>query len=111
MILEYEIPKWDGDLGQPNVYLLPSRTVDGAQDQAASRAFRLAAVEGLVRCRDVFMGLARLRGMECRAPEVSRKHSMPESLRCNDGLAMSKPSERQETCTGHRRRERNAAFK
>ena len=38
LILEYEIPKWDGDLGQPNVYVPVSRRGDGAQDRAAARA-------------------------------------------------------------------------
>ncbi len=39
-ILEYEIPKWDGDLGQPNVYF-PTRAPPGA--------LWLPAVQGLVR--------------------------------------------------------------
>ncbi|MGO9657790.1 MAG: PIG-L deacetylase family protein [Acidimicrobiales bacterium] len=67
LYLAYEIPKWDGDLGRPSVYVpLP-----------AERARR--KVELLHKCfpsqhsRDwwddeVFLGLARLRGMECRAP-------------------------------------------
>ena len=30
LILEYEIPKWDGDLGRPNVYVpLTEEHVDG----------------------------------------------------------------------------------
>jgi LmbE family N-acetylglucosaminyl deacetylase len=67
-ILEYEIPKWDGDIGQPNLY----RPV-------SARALRrkvdlLTAHFGSQRSKqwfdpEVFLGLARLRGMECRAPE------------------------------------------
>jgi LmbE family N-acetylglucosaminyl deacetylase len=65
-VLSYEIPKWDGDLGRPNVYVpLP--------DDVAHEKVRL-----LTKCfpsqtgRDwwddeMFLGLARLRGMECRA--------------------------------------------
>lgn len=65
LYLAYEIPKWDGDLGQPGVYVpLPP-------------ALALQKVELLNKCfpsqhqRDwwddqVFLGLARLRGIECR---------------------------------------------
>jgi LmbE family N-acetylglucosaminyl deacetylase len=67
LYLAYEIPKWDGDLGRPSMYVPLS----------ASTAHR--KVELLHKCfpsqrnRDwwddeVFLGLARLRGMECRAP-------------------------------------------
>lgn len=68
LVLEYEIPKWDGDIGRPNAYVaLPeavmARKVDLLQAHFASQ-----------RCKDwfdaeTFRGLARLRGMECRAPE------------------------------------------
>jgi LmbE family N-acetylglucosaminyl deacetylase len=77
-ILEYEIPKWDGDMGKPNLYM-----------PVSARALRrkidlLLAHFGSQRSKDwfdseTFVGLARLRGMECRAPEryaeafVSRK--------------------------------------
>ena len=64
--LSYEIPKWDGDLGRPSLYVPLS-------PETARRK-----VELLHKCypsqhgRDwwddeVFLGLARLRGMECRA--------------------------------------------
>jgi LmbE family N-acetylglucosaminyl deacetylase len=68
LILEYEIPKWDGDLGQPNIYSCISakafeRKINLLHDSFATQ-----------RAKDwfdpnVFRGLARLRGMECRAPE------------------------------------------
>lgn len=67
-ILEYEIPKWDGDLGQPNVYQPISA-------QALERKIGLLNMHfGSQRSKDwfdaeTFHGLARLRGMECRAPE------------------------------------------
>lgn len=63
--LAYEIPKWDGDIGRPSVYFpLPVRTAQ-------------RKVELLHKCfpsqrgrdwwdDDVFLGMARLRGMECR---------------------------------------------
>jgi LmbE family N-acetylglucosaminyl deacetylase len=67
-ILEYEIPKWDGDLGQPNVF------VPLAEDILERKIELLLAHFGTQRSKhwfdaDIFRGLARLRGMECRAPE------------------------------------------
>lgn len=66
-ILEYEIPKWDGDLTVPNCYVPLSPT-------AARRKLRFL-IEGFASQRskdwfdeETFRGLARLRGVECRAP-------------------------------------------
>ncbi|MDJ1157094.1 PIG-L deacetylase family protein [Chelatococcus sp. SYSU_G07232] len=68
LILEYEIPKWDGDMGRPNLYVaLP--------DAVVKRKIELLLAHfGTQRSKDwfdpeTFRGLARLRGMECRAPE------------------------------------------
>jgi LmbE family N-acetylglucosaminyl deacetylase len=67
-ILEYEIPKWDGDIGQPNVYVPVSAA-------ALSRKIELLMAHfGSQRSKqwfddETFRGLARIRGMECRAPE------------------------------------------
>ncbi len=67
MILEYEIPKYDGDLGQPNVFvpLEPEmyrmkvrHAVDVFVSQRAKPWF----------CEDTLLSLMRLRGMECNAP-------------------------------------------
>ena len=68
LILEYEIPKWDGDLGQPNVYMPLTAKV------AERKIELLYAHFGTQRSKqwfdaETFRGLARLRGMECRAPE------------------------------------------
>jgi LmbE family N-acetylglucosaminyl deacetylase len=67
-ILEYEIPKWDGDLGQPNLYMPISA------DIMKRKTDLLMAHFGSQRSKqwfdtETFLGLARLRGMECRAPE------------------------------------------
>ncbi len=67
-ILEYEIPKWDGDLGQPNVYVPVSASV------LQRKIDRLMAHFASQRSKqwfdsDTFLALARIRGMECRAPE------------------------------------------
>jgi LmbE family N-acetylglucosaminyl deacetylase len=66
LILEYEIPKYDGDLGTPNVFFHLSEAVarrkvelllDSFPSQSEKRWFT----------EDVFTGLMRLRGMECNA--------------------------------------------
>lgn len=68
LILEYEVPKWDGDMGQPNLYVAaPAAIVQRKIDL-------LIAHFGTQRSKhwfdeETFRGLARLRGMECRAPE------------------------------------------
>ena len=67
LFLAYEIPKWDGDLGRPSVYFpLSARG-------AARKVELLHTCFPSQRGRDwwdgdVFLGLARLRGMECREP-------------------------------------------
>ena len=68
MILEYEIPKWDGDMGQPNLYVpLPKavmqRKIDLLMNHFRSQQTRHWFDE------ETFRGLARLRGMECRASQ------------------------------------------
>jgi LmbE family N-acetylglucosaminyl deacetylase len=68
LVLEYEIPKYDGDLGRPNLYLPLSAA------QLERKIEGLMEVYSTQRSKDwfdpeVFRGLARLRGMECRAPE------------------------------------------
>jgi LmbE family N-acetylglucosaminyl deacetylase len=68
LILEYEIPKWDGDLGQPNLYLPVAASLLERKIGLLTKHF------GTQRSKhwfddETFRGLARLRGMECRAPE------------------------------------------
>jgi len=65
--LAYEIPKWDGDLGRPSMYVpltadLARRKVDLLHKCFPSQHGRDWWDD------EVFLGLARLRGMECRAP-------------------------------------------
>jgi LmbE family N-acetylglucosaminyl deacetylase len=66
-ILEYEIPKYDGDLGQPGLFVPLEPAVcqrkvrylmDTFQSQRTKRWFQ----------EDTFLSLMRLRGMECNAP-------------------------------------------
>ena len=67
LILEYEVPKWDGDLGRPNVY------VPLGEEHVERKLALLASQFDSQRGKDwfdpdVFRGLMRLRGMECRSP-------------------------------------------
>jgi LmbE family N-acetylglucosaminyl deacetylase len=66
-VLEYEIPKWDGGLGTPNLYCPVSRRDADAKVQALMRAYASQAGRDWFK-PEVFLGLMRLRGMECRAP-------------------------------------------
>ena len=67
LLLEYEIPKWDGDLERSNTYMpLTEATMDRKIDLLLEHF-------GSQRSKDwfdteTFRGLARLRGLECRAP-------------------------------------------
>jgi LmbE family N-acetylglucosaminyl deacetylase len=67
MILEYEIPKWDGDLGIPNLFVPLSAAVADEKVRLLMAAFASQRSKDWFDA-DTFRGLARLRGMECRAP-------------------------------------------
>jgi LmbE family N-acetylglucosaminyl deacetylase len=76
--LAYEIPKWDGDLRRPWMY------VPLTDDQARQKVDLLDACFPSQRGRDwwgeeVFLGLARIRGMECR-------HRYAEAFSCSKAL-------------------------
>jgi LmbE family N-acetylglucosaminyl deacetylase len=66
LILEYEIPKYDGDFGSPNVFI--------DLDESLCRR-KIEAILGLFRTQtgkhwfdeELFMAVLRLRGMECGA--------------------------------------------
>ena len=67
-ILEYEVPKWDGDLGVPNGFIPLTR------DEAESKTEKILSTFVSQRGKpwftaDTFLGLMRLRGNECRAGE------------------------------------------
>jgi LmbE family N-acetylglucosaminyl deacetylase len=68
LILEYEIPKWDGDLGQPNLYVSMPDAILQRKIELLNRHFATQRSKQWFDA-DTFRGLARLRGMECRAPE------------------------------------------
>jgi LmbE family N-acetylglucosaminyl deacetylase len=66
LILESEIPKWDGDLGQPNWYLPLSARLARRKVSLLMEGFASQRGKDWFR-PDTFRGLMRLRGNECRA--------------------------------------------
>jgi LmbE family N-acetylglucosaminyl deacetylase len=68
LILEYEIPKYDGDFGSPNFFApLPASVLERKIDLVL-RSFPSQAGKGWFTA-DLFRAVARIRGMECQAEE------------------------------------------
>ncbi len=68
LVLAYEIPKWDGDLGRPNGYVAASRATMARKVELLDRHFATQRSKDWFEA-STFTGLARIRGMECRAPD------------------------------------------
>lgn len=67
LVLEYEVPKYDGDMGRPNLFVplddeLRRRKIDHLMTYFGSQVPKRWFKE------DLFSGLLRLRGMECNSP-------------------------------------------
>jgi LmbE family N-acetylglucosaminyl deacetylase len=67
LILEYEIPKYDGDLGQPNLFVPLSPELFQKKVRFITEAFQSQHVKHWFQ-ENTFLSLMRLRGMECNAP-------------------------------------------
>ena len=67
LILEYEIPKYDGDLGSPNVFVHLEDEVCRRKVETLRSCFPSQAGKPWFD-EDVFRALLRLRGMESRSP-------------------------------------------
>ncbi len=67
LILEYEIPKYDGDMGRPSLFMPLSMDVCEKKVGLIVDTFRTQASKHWF-CPETFMSLMRLRGMECNAP-------------------------------------------
>ena len=65
-ILEYEIPKWDGDLGQPNVFMPISPGILDRKIELLVKHFTSQRDKHWFD-QETFRALARLRGMESRS--------------------------------------------
>jgi LmbE family N-acetylglucosaminyl deacetylase len=67
LILEYEIPKYDGDLGQPNLFVPLEREHYRKKVENVMQAFESQRQKRWF-CAETFLSLMRLRGMEANAP-------------------------------------------
>lgn len=67
LVLEYEIPKWDGDLGPSSVYVPLSADQFDRKLRLLHDAYPSQAAHDWFD-DETFRAVARLRGMECRAP-------------------------------------------
>jgi LmbE family N-acetylglucosaminyl deacetylase len=68
LILEYEIPKYDGDLGAPNAFVPLSRAQMQRKCDILLECFPSQRTRAWF-TRDTFEAIARLRGVESNAPE------------------------------------------
>ena len=68
LVLEYEIPKYEGDLGQPNLFVPLTREELERKVAALIECFPSQRHRKWFTA-DTFRALARLRGIECAAPE------------------------------------------
>jgi len=66
-ILEYEIPKYDGDLGRPNFFVPLDTAVTDAKARLVTTVFRSQADKSWMN-EETFRALMRLRGLECASP-------------------------------------------
>ena len=67
LILEYEVPKYDGDLGVPNVFVPVPEDLCREKVDNLCRFFRTQNNKHWF-ASETFLGLMRLRGMECASP-------------------------------------------
>ena len=63
-ILEYEIPKYDGDLGQPNFYITLDERICRRKVSMILKYFKTQTARHWF-TEDTFLSLLRLRGLEC----------------------------------------------
>lgn len=68
MILEYEIPKYDGDLGSPNFFLPLRPEICDLKIKHICDVFQTQSNKAWL-TEDTFRAILRLRGMECAAPD------------------------------------------
>lgn len=67
LVLEYEIPKYDGDLHTPNTFVPIERSELEEKIDALERYFRTQRTKAWFN-RNTFMALPSLRGVECDSP-------------------------------------------
>ena len=73
LILEYEIPKYDGDLGIPNLFVPLDKAVCRRKAEYLTRVFRTQSNKHWF-SEDTFLALMRLRGVECASNYAEAFH-------------------------------------
>ena len=77
LVLEYEILKYDGDLGNPNVFIAVSQDELDAKVEALMSSFK-SQLDKQWFTADVFTSVARMRGVQCASPS-----GFAEAFYCN----------------------------
>ncbi len=67
LVLEYEVPKYDGDMGNPNIFVPMTEELREEKIQILLKTFESQRDKRWF-TRDTFQGLMRLRGVQCAAP-------------------------------------------
>lgn len=67
LVLEFEIPKYDGDLGQPNVFVSLKEDIVEEKIAILMESFPSQATKALFRS-ELFWSLPTIRGMESKSP-------------------------------------------
>jgi LmbE family N-acetylglucosaminyl deacetylase len=67
LVFEYEIPKYEGDLARPNAYVPVTKSLARRKVTHLRQYFLTQRSKDWFHA-DNFLGLMRLRGLECRAP-------------------------------------------
>ncbi len=68
LILEYEIPKYDGDLGSPNFFVPLKQKICARKIKYICDVFQTQSNKAWL-TEDTFQAMLRLRGVECAAPD------------------------------------------
>jgi LmbE family N-acetylglucosaminyl deacetylase len=80
LILEYEIPKYDGDLGRPNLYVTLGEEICEQKLNGLLEAFPSQSDKPWF-TRDTFLSLMRIRGVESNSPT-----RLAEGFYCRKGV-------------------------
>lgn len=78
-VLEYEVPKYEGDLGQPNIYVRLSPRHAESKVKMLEEVYETQMTKPWFDA-DTFKGLMRLRGIECRSRFAEAFHARKLTL-------------------------------
>jgi LmbE family N-acetylglucosaminyl deacetylase len=84
LILEYEVPKYDGDLGVPNCFVPLNEKVCEQKIKYICQTFQSQSNKAWL-TEDTFWGILRLRGVECASPERYAEAFYSRKMVCSFG--------------------------